>query len=277
MLRRLLFLVSAAALIGGCNEDNSTAPRDLTPPAAPRGVYSVTGDHTVWLHWYGNTEGDVAGYHIYQGECASGPSCPYTLIGSTTGSTFEVDNLQNGVTRYYAVAAYDAAGNESDLSYEDVHDTPRPEGWDQLISNYLDQPAVSGWDFSSFTLRPNTDAATDMYFGYDGSVYMMFVPDLSTDIQDAGWASTLDAIDIAPTQGWSPTGAVELIVGHCYVVWTRDDHYAKFRVTQITPPGPSTPARVQFDWAYQVDPGNVELRNRPVRPKGPRAPAWPGA
>jgi len=87
----------------------------------------------------------------------------------------------------------------------------------------------------------------------------------------------LDAIDIAPTQGWSPTGAVELLVGHCYVVWTRDDHYAKFRVTQITPPGPSTPARVQFDWAYQVDPGNVELRNRPVRPKGPRAPAWPGA
>ena len=67
MLKRLLFLVSAAALIGGCTEDNSTAPRDLTPPAAPRGVYSVTGDHTVWLHWYGNTEGDVAGYHYYPG------------------------------------------------------------------------------------------------------------------------------------------------------------------------------------------------------------------
>jgi hypothetical protein len=54
-------------------------------------------------------------------------------------------------------------------------------------------------------------------------------------------------------------------VGHCYVVWTRDDHYAKFRVTDIQPAAGGVPDRVVFDWAYQVDPGNRELRASRVK------------
>ena len=57
------------------------------------------------------------------------------------------------------------------------------------------------------------------------------------------------------------TGEVELIPGHVYVVWTRDDHYAKFRVVSI---GPS---QVTLDWAYQIAPGNQELKQgAPARP-----------
>lgn len=81
----------------------------------------------------------------------------------------------------------------------------------------------------------------------------MFTPDVNTDIQDMGWTSNLDAIDFAPPAGWSPTGSVELIPGHAYVVWTRDNHYAKFRVTSLSA------SAVVFDWAYQTDPGNGEL------------------
>jgi hypothetical protein len=274
MFKRLMLIAIAGALIAGCHDDNPVVVRDVTPPAAPRGFYSVTGDHQVYLHWLDNTESDVAGYRIYQGDCASGPSCPYTAVGMTTGNSFTVSGLANGVTKYYAVAAYDRAGNESDLSYEDVFDTPRPEGFDAQLTNFVDQPAAAGWDFSAYSVRPSGDPATDMYFGYNGTTYLMFVPDYGTDIQDAGYASTLDAVDFAPISGWSPTGTVELIEGHCYVVWTRDDHYAKFQVTSITPPGPATPARVRFDWAYQVDPGNRELRNRPVKGTGPRPVTW---
>jgi hypothetical protein len=92
----------------------------------------------------------------------------------------------------------------------------------------------------------------------------MFVPDFQTDIQDAGYASSLDAVDFAPNAGWSPTGSVELIVGHCYVVWTRDDHYAKFRVTEIRPPAPGVPATVRLT-GVPVDPGNRELRATRVK------------
>jgi hypothetical protein len=154
-------------------------------------------------------------------------------VGSTSGTQFTVSSLTNGVTRYFAVAAYDFAGNESALSYDTIFDTPRPEGFNAAVTNYLTVPATGGWDFSAQTTRAWNDAQTDMFYGFNGAVLEMFVPDLTTEIQDAGYATTLDAVDFAPTAGWSPTGTVELIQGHCYVVHTRDDHYAKFRVTQI--------------------------------------------
>lgn len=261
-----LLLIAAVAGLSGCRNE-TTAPRDLTPPAAPRGFRSVTGDRTVYLSWLKNTEPDVAGYRIYQAPCASGPGCPYTRTGSLSGTSFTVSGLANGVTAYYAVAAYDFAGNEGDLSYETVFDTPRPEGFGARLADYLTSPALAGWDLSVERVRPWDDAATDMFYGYNGSVFQMFVPDYQTDIQDAGYASSLDAVDFAPNGGWSPTGSVELIPGHCYVVWTRDDHYAKFRVSRFITPG-SGPPTVEFDWAYQVATGNPELRARPAREEG---------
>jgi hypothetical protein len=259
----LMLLVAAAMTLGGCNED-PVAPRDLTPPAAPRGLYTVTGDQTVYLAWYDNTEPDVAGYRIYESGCDTGPECPYERVGSTDRTTYALGGLANGVTRYFAVAAYDYAGNESDLSYETIHDTPRPEGFGAVVTNYLTTPASAGWDFSVAGVRAFDDPLTDMFYGDNGTTLMMFVPDFQTDIQDAGFAGSLDAVDWAPNGGWSPTGSVELIEGHCYVVWTRDNNFAKFRVTNIIPQPSGSPA-IRFDWAYQVAPGNPELKARPAR------------
>lgn len=256
-------LALAALAFAGCREDG-TSPRDVTAPAAPRGVYSVTGDHSVTLHWLANTEGDVAGYRIYEAPCATGDNCPYDRVGTTTAVDFTLTGLSNGVTKYFAVAAVDHAGNESALSYETVFDTPRPAGTGATISNFVNGVTGAGWDFSAALARASNDVETDVYYGYNGSVYEMFTRDLNTDIQDMGFTNTLDAIDFAPPQGWSPSGTVELIPGHSYVVWTRDNHYAKFRVTSLTA------TVVTFDWAYQTDPGNGELRaHRAVGDEGP--------
>jgi len=261
----LALLVLGAA---GCDE-TSTAPRDVTAPAAPRGFYSVTGDGQVNLHWLPNTEQDVAGYRLYMAPCASGSGCPYDRVGSTSATQFVVDGLTNGVTRFYAVAAVDHAGNESALSYETVFDTPRPAG-SASLNNFVNGTAGAGWDFSAFATRSSGDPQVDIFFGYNGSVYQMFTPDVQTDIQDAGYASNLDAVDFAPADGWSPTGTAELIPGHCYIVWTRDDHYAKFRVTSVSA------SVVTFNWAYQTAAGNPELRARPARAETatPRPIAW---
>lgn len=261
-----ILLLMAAAVLTGCNDD-TTAPRDLTPPAAPRGLFTVTGDQAVDLYWYANTEPDVAGYRIYEAPCAEGSGCPYDHVASTTATSFTLGGLTNGVTRYFAVAAYDYAGNESPLSYETIFDTPRPEGVGASLVSYTALPAAAGWDFSAPGARAFDDPATDMFYGANGTSLQMFVPDYQTDIQDAGYAGTLDAVDFAPSGGWSPTGTVELIQGHCYVVWTRDNNYAKFRVTSITAQQLGPPI-VGFDWAYQVAPGNRELRARPARTEG---------
>src|SRR5258706_3747437 len=256
MLRPISGLLLAALLLPGCIDEGG--PRDLTPPAAPRGFYSVTGDGSVTLHWLANTQADVAGYRVYEGPCASGKDWPFDRVGNTAATSFTVGGLVNGVTRFYAVAAVDRAGNESDLSYQDVYDTPRPAGTGAVLRALQDKPLLSGWDFSAYMVRPWNDPRTDIYFSSNGSIDEMLTPDpVLTRIQDMGFAATLDALDFAPPAGWSPTGSVELIVGHNYVVWTADDHFAKFRVTGLGGQG-------VFDWAYQIAAGNGELRARPV-------------
>ncbi|MEO5618369.1 MAG: fibronectin type III domain-containing protein [Candidatus Eisenbacteria bacterium] len=266
-----LWLVPLAAvvLLSGCDHERTriVAPRDLTPPAAPRGLFSVTGDGEVELQWYANTESDVVGYRVYKGPCADGESCPYDLVGATTGRSYVVSGLTNGTTRYYAVAAYDRAGNESDLTYEDIFDTPRPEGFGRALTNATDAPATAGYDFSAFTVRPWDDTRSDIYFSVAGGALRMAAPFTDTDLQDAGYAASLDAVDYAPSAGWSPTGTVELIVGHCYVARIESAgvyNFAKFRVTSLSG------VRVVFDWAYQTDPNNGELMVAPSREEGPR-------
>ena len=264
---KVLAAAALAILAAGCNERTVGPPADVTPPAAPRGVFTVTGDQQATLYWYANTEGDIAGYRIYTAPLDNGPDGPYFRVGTAVvGSTsFVITGLANGVTKYLAVSAVDNAGNESDLSFDTVFDTPRPAGFGATLANFVNGVAGAGWDFSAYSTTASDNLATDIFYGYNGTIYQMFARDVMTDIQDMGWASHLDAIDYAPPQGWSPTGTVELIPGHCYVVWTRDDHYAKFRVTSLAP------AAVVFDWAYQTDPGNGELRTRRAVGDGPPA------
>jgi hypothetical protein len=259
-MRTMMFALLGAVLLAGCNEDRRA-------PAAPRGLRSVTGDHEVFLAWLANTESDVAGYRIYESDCSRGLGCPYDRIGQTSGTTFTVNSLVNGQTRYFAVAAYDRSGHESDLSYEDVFDTPRPEGFGLTLTSAGTDSAHAGYDFSAFEVVSSSSSRVDIFYTADGSRLVMVAPFVDTEIQDAGTTVTLDDIDFAPVQGWSPTGMVELIVNHAYVVKTRDnqlDHYAKFRVTSLTA------SHVVIDWAYQVDPGNRELKLRPTGIVGPR-------
>lgn len=258
-MRNLIWIAAAAVLAAGCNDTNE--PRDLRAPAAPRGLYSTTGDHEVVLRWLANTERDVAGYKVYEGPCADGPDCPYDLVAVTGGTSFRVTGLANGRTRFFAVSAYDHAGNESPLSYEDVFDTPRPEGFGEVLRNAATDPDRSGWDFSAFDVVPFDAEETDVYFTTREGVPVMYAPFTDTDIQDAGFTGSLDDVDYAPASGWSPSGTVELILGHSYVVWTYEDRFAKFRVTSVTAD------RVVFDWAYQTDPGNRELKARPAGPR----------
>src|SRR5262249_33265821 len=141
------------------------------------------------------------------------------------------------------------------------------------INNFANGVTDAGWDFSAFHTVASNDANVDIFYGNNGVIAQMFTPDILTDIQDAGYHASLDAIDFSPVgtdAGWSPTGTVDLIALHCYIVWTRDDHYAKFQVTGISP------GSVSIKWAYQTAAGNPELRARPVRPatNAPRPVAW---
>ncbi len=226
---------------------------DLYPPSPPRGVYSITGDEAVYLYWIPNPEADIAGYRIWRSYYPEGP---YYAIGETASEDFVDFDVFNGITYYYAVTAYDIEGNESDLSYEIVFDTPRPEGFDYLES-YTVNPYYAGYDFSEYEVTYYMDPECDFFYEYDDTLGTGFIyaRDEETWIQDMGYTEDFDEIGYAPVEGWSNIGVLEAIEGHTYIFWTRDNHFAKIRVESIYFDG-----SIKFRWAYQIDNGNRELK-----------------
>ena len=237
---------------------NDTNYYDDIPPSPPTGVETLTGDNWVEISWDYNSENDVAGYNIYYNYTYEGK---YTLIGSTEGNFFLDDGAENGNTYYYAVAAYDYNGNESELSYDMAYDTPRPEGYNQRLFDASLYPDISGYDFSDYNVIAFDDLETDFFFEYyEGKYYITVWQE--NDIQDMG--ATYDIYDVteAPLTGYAPiyegenVKYEEAIVGHTYVIWTFENNFAKIRINQIHND------KLIFDWAYQLVPGNVELKPR---------------
>ena len=246
--------LAVLALLGatGCED---TKDRIITVDVRPfqvDGVYSVTGDQEVTIYWRANQESDISYYKVFRNNVPTGT---FTLIGTSPGTSLVDQSVVNGNTYYYAVSAVDDAGQESaELSFENVFDTPRPAGIDAVLSNSFSNPASAGWDFSAYVNRTLSDIRTDIWYDAQGSTYLIYAP-LDTKIQDAGYVSLRD-VDFAPPAGWSTDGTVEAIVGHSYIVYTRDGHYAKFEVIA------RGSGSLTMDWAYQIDPDNPELARR---------------
>jgi hypothetical protein len=248
-MKALVFLtVIATFALSGCV--NGINHPDMSPPGPPSGLSTATGDNFIELFWKKNPERDVAGYNVFVSSSYDGR---YELIGSSETPYFLDKDAVNGNVYYYAVTAYDYDGNESELSKDVAYDIPRPEGYDIQLSDYHLYPATAGYDFSSYAVVPYDDDNADMYLeNYNGIVYMNVRTD--TDIQDMGPTSSILDVSEAPTSGWSSTHDVQLKAGHTYVVWTWDDHFAKFRVHSLST------TRMLFDWAYQTKPSTTLLK-----------------
>ncbi|MCB0744966.1 MAG: hypothetical protein KDC67_13745 [Ignavibacteriae bacterium] len=269
-LYRIILIVASIFLFTYC--DYSTDYYDNTPPSPPENVKTYVGDNLVEITWAENHERDIAGYNIYFSFTYWGD---YELIGNTGGNYYVDYDAKNGELYYYAVAAYDYDGNESELSYDEVYGVARPEGMNQAMYDYNLFPNNSGYDFSEFKVVPynsNSDnASADIFFeNYNGEFYFNVWDD--TDIQDMGYTDSFLDIYYAPIDGWVPIAPDEnvkytkALIGHTYVIWTWDNHFAKVRVKAITGD------RVVFDWAYQLLEGEPQLktnRNSTVREKLP--------
>lgn len=265
-LARLALGVLLLLPLGGCDDDDDCVccPADREPPAAPRGLYSVTGNDQATLVWLANTEPDLAGYRVYWSEAFEGT---YHFLAEVDrcGDCYWLEYVDrgavNGQTYFYAVAAFDHAGNEGDLSAEYVWDTPRPDGH-ATVANARRQGGYdwSAFDFQSRQVVAADDPRADFFYTYDlfGGGFLVAGRDEAgpgerAEIQDMGYTADFDEIGFAPDLGWSPTGTAEPISGHTYVVLTDDGYYAKIRITGWND------MEMAFDWACQLDPGNRQL------------------
>ncbi len=288
----LLAIAVASAAMWGCSDDSCPdCPEDIDtihvymppdtiivhdtteieldlPPQPPQGVFSVTGDGAVELWWAGPYEHDIDQYRIYR---ATSPDDiePNTYqflfaVDATINPNLDLlwysaldDSPENGTTYWYAIASVDFAGQVSDLSAEMVFDTPRPEGV-VLLSDAAISLATSGFDFGTRTRVSADNVTADVYVdSFEGILYLNAGNTGGThltDIQDMGFTDFWDVIGYAPTDGWSELGFSEIILGHTYIIWTDDEHFAKMRVMDINLDG-----TVAFQWAWQPQVNNPEL------------------
>jgi hypothetical protein len=255
MKTSILVALAAVMFMTGCHRWFDE-PHNNFPPSAPRGLRTSTGDNFIELFWDQNPEPDIEFYYIFVSSSYNGR---YEQIGTSREPYFNDNGARNGVLYYYAVSAVNFDGLESPLSKDVAYDIPRPEGYNVVLTNYRQAPSTAGYVFSEYAVVPYDDSNVDMFFEYYSGVMYMDVP-TDCDIQDVGPTGSILDISTAPTTGWSPTHDVQLTAGHTYVVWTWDDHYAKFRVSALST------NRVVFDWAYQLQQSNPMLKRAP----GPR-------
>jgi hypothetical protein len=100
----------------------------------------VLGSASVTLAWDPSPDLDVAGYRVYVGQF-SGVYAPPIDVGSQT--TVVVSNLQQGVTHYFVVTAYNSSGLESDPSNEIHYTPPIVTGPTELSAPVITTPRLS--------------------------------------------------------------------------------------------------------------------------------------
>ncbi|MFD0316043.1 PA14 domain-containing protein [Streptomyces flavalbus] len=159
---------------------------DRTAPAAPKGVegnWAMGSPENVTLYWDGNTEPDLAGYHLYRS--TSFPvarTAGNRLTGAPLTSSYYSGPLpQTGDVYYYVATAVDTHGNESAPSgtamyYSDDHTGPvntahnLRAGEDEAgVTLSWDASAVSSADFAGYAVyrsaKPRTAGVTGTLVG----------------------------------------------------------------------------------------------------------------
>ena len=238
------------------------------PPAAPITVLATALDGSVFLTWSDDARAaaNFSHYRVYlEGE-------ENFLLGETDSEGFLDLRASNGATYYYFVSALDDLGHESAGS-SIASATPRPDYHGELIYSYLDAPSASGFRFP-LTERDGPIVhgdAPDRHFRFEQDTHgWWLVPGPGTEIHNrifatsqlkCGPASDAGCIDvnIAPARDYT-TDAVEARSATTYVLrYAGADgrHYAAVRITNqgFVEDG----AVMIFDWAHQLQPGNVGL------------------
>ncbi len=148
------------------------AVADVDAPEAPQGLEVTEGDEQNVLDWDANTEGDLAGYHVY---ASTSPTVALTAANRLTPATPQVaralthTGLTNGTAYHYVVTAVDEAGNES-VASTTVDATPGDRTAPDAPSD-LDAAAGDGFVTLTWTASTADDvAAYRVYRGVDGDL-----------------------------------------------------------------------------------------------------------
>ena len=94
---------------------------DIPAPPAPTGLDAGNPTGTsINLTWNADTEGKVIGYSIYINDTDSDTDFHFlTNVSASSNEKFKVTGLENEVTYYFKIKAYNAVFKVSDFSIRD--------------------------------------------------------------------------------------------------------------------------------------------------------------
>ncbi|MCK4460323.1 MAG: hypothetical protein KAW46_00880, partial [candidate division Zixibacteria bacterium] len=128
MKRSILVLVVMSLMITGCSNDEVIAVYDPAPQP-PQGVFSITGNDSVFVYWTAPYEGDISYFAVYRSYEEFTGYREIALVEAVPNSDLDLiyyepgyidDSVTNGTTYFYAITSIDEAGQESELSAESV-------------------------------------------------------------------------------------------------------------------------------------------------------------
>jgi hypothetical protein len=201
-------------------------------------------------------------YNLDTGVCSGSD---WVLEGTTVSEDFIASGLANGVPRCFAVSTVSRDGHESEWSTPRA-DTPRYDARNVLL--YAESASLGSSGFSFYLPATNqyglvtsgsrSDIDLRLEQNADGSLWMTPVRAGTVVTQyGSGPVADLTSIDVAPPRSSFSPNAIEAVTGYGYVFETQladGLHYGGLRVTHV---GTNY---IIFDWSYQTDHGNPELR-----------------
>lgn len=238
---------------------------------APTRVNTVSLNRAVQLSWPANARQASPElfdyYRVYStpydldaGLC---DGTRWVLEGTTVSEDFLTTGLTNGTPRCFAISAISRDGHES-LWTTPRADTPRPDARNVIVWALESSVAGSGFRYELPGAGLGVVLAgdrSDLDFRVerrsDGTLWLTPVRSgTRVALYSSQPVADLTSIDLAPNSGFA-TGAIEAVPGYGYVFETQLSgslHYGALRVTHVSRD------YVIFDWSYQTDPGNPELR-----------------
>lgn len=113
-------------------ESNTIALADVVAPSDVENAKTTPGDGKITLSWDASTDNvGVKGYKIYYGKnsvTVDGGSYTNGPVDIGNKISYELSGLTNGAKYFFAVTAYDVAGNESESYSVEIGGTPAASG-----------------------------------------------------------------------------------------------------------------------------------------------------
>jgi hypothetical protein len=241
------------------------------PPPVPTQIAVVALDDANYVRWGTNARSasDFAYYRVWL--FSQGSSF---LLGETDSEGFLDLLAENGKTYSYFVTSVDDLGHESQGS-QAAAGTPRPDFTSERVYDHFDLPGSSGFRFQqsedSEPILSGNSSSRHFRLEVDADGWWL-VPGPNTAVYPSGFITTAlkcgaaadktcVALEQAPASGYEVRD-LGLAPQTTYVLRVRGDdgqnHYAAIRVQLLGSDGTGRDLMI-FDWAYQLQPGNVNL------------------